>query len=72
MADLSFRKGESFRARAFLQRYEGVGPETIDSLSLGHRVETGLQNDAGAAKEGKQILLQFPNSNFAENFRGGR
>jgi type IV pilus assembly protein PilF len=72
MADLSLRKGESFRARAFLQRYEGVGPETIDSLSLGHRVETGLQNDAGAAKYLDQILLQFPNSNYAENFRGGR
>ena len=62
---VSLLKGEHFRARAFLQRYEAAGSISADSLGLGYRIESGL-NNTGAAEEYKdQLLFRFPNSEAA-------
>lgn len=70
MADLSVEKGEPMQARAFLQRYEAVGPVTPASLWLGRQTEQ-LAGDQGAARDyGRRLKESFPES--AEARRLGR
>ncbi len=69
LAKLSFKQGEDFQARAFLQRFESSAAVTAESLSLGSRIETSRQNNQGAEQYRNQLLLQFPNSAQAEKAR---
>jgi type IV pilus assembly protein PilF len=62
MAEVSFRQGSYLKARAFLQRYEAVGPATADSLLLGYRIETRLGDGEAAARYRGQLAEQYPNS----------
>lgn len=50
MAELSFRRADYLRARAFLQRYEAVAPASEESLSLGVKIETALGDDESAQR----------------------
>ena len=60
MAQLSYEKGSYLQARAFLQRYEAVGPMTSESLSLGYNIESQL-GDAKAAERYRTALKErFP------------
>ena len=70
MAHVSVLKGENLSARAFLQRYESAGPGTAESLSLGIRIESRLQNEQGANEYLDQLLVRFPRSKQAEEIRG--
>lgn len=67
MADLSLETGRSLQARAFLQRYEAVGPATAYSLGLGHRIERAAGDARAAADYATRLLREFPTSIEARN-----
>ncbi|MEJ2400315.1 MAG: type IV pilus biogenesis/stability protein PilW [Xanthomonadales bacterium] len=60
MAEVSYRKGDYLKARAFLQRYEAVAARTRESLSLGVRVETQLGDEASAEQYRRALREQYP------------
>ena len=70
LANVSFLKGEDFRARAFLQRYESSNPGSAESLLLGSRIESRLNNSKGASQYAAELLSRFPNSKQAEELKG--
>ena len=70
MTRVSLSKGENFRARAFLQRYESTGAVSAQSLVLGYRIETGLNNAQNAEKYKDQLIFRFPDSEQAKEIRG--
>ncbi|NNL05607.1 MAG: type IV pilus biogenesis/stability protein PilW [Xanthomonadales bacterium] len=55
MADLSYRRADYLRARAFLQRYEAAAPASEESLSLGFRIETALGDEESARRYRDQL-----------------
>jgi type IV pilus assembly protein PilF len=69
MANVRFLKDEYFGARAFLQRYEGTGPDTAESLALGARIESSLNNGQVAREYIAQLMSQFPDSMQAGEIR---
>lgn len=71
MADLKLEQGEALKARAFLQRYESVGPETPLSLSLGRQIEMALGNQETAADYARRLREQFPQSAEAGSLGDG-
>jgi len=60
MAEVSYRKESYLRARAFLQRYEAVGPTTRESLTLGYNIESQLGDQASAERYRLELLERFP------------
>lgn len=60
MAEVSYRKGEYLKARAFLQRYEAVAERTAESLVLGLRIETRLGDESSAEFYRRALQDQFP------------
>lgn len=71
LADLKLEQGEPLQARAFLQRYESVGPVTAASLSLGARTERALGNLDAATGYERRLRAQFPGSPEAGGLNGG-
>ena len=72
LSKVNFSKGEYLRARAFLQRYESAAPMTADSLMLGYRIETQLDNPRNAKQHADKLLEQFPKSAEAAQVRDTR
>lgn len=72
LANVNYLNGEDFRARAFLQRYESSGPDTSESLLLGSRIESRLNNDKGASEYAAELMSRFPNSNQAKELEGNQ
>ena len=70
MADLSFRQGSYLRARAFLQRYEAVGILNEESLLLGYRIESELEDTKSANRYRTELLERFPGSSEAGQTAG--
>lgn len=68
MAEVSYRKESFLQARAFLQRYETVGPVSQESLSLGYRIEGRLGDEKAAERYRRELLERYPGSSKA----GGR
>jgi type IV pilus assembly protein PilF len=62
LADLSLETGRPMQARAFLQRYEAVGPVTPYSLELGQRIETAAGDSRAAADYAHRLRTEFPDS----------
>lgn len=60
MAEVSYRKGSFLRARAFLQRYEAVGPTNRESLALGYRIESRLGDEASADRYRQELERRYP------------
>lgn len=60
LADLKLEQGEPLGARAFLQRYETVGPSSPVSLRLGREVEQALGNDKAAREYTRRLREEFP------------
>ena len=60
LAEVSYRKESFLQARAFLQRYEAVGPENQESLSLGYRIETRLGDEKAAERYRLELLERYP------------
>ncbi|MHB1944735.1 MAG: type IV pilus biogenesis/stability protein PilW [Metallibacterium sp.] len=66
-----YLQGNAFRASAYLQRLESLGPAGPDTLKLGYEIETRL-GDATAAKSYRQRLIeQFPDSPQAKSLSAG-
>lgn len=70
MAEVSYQRGSYMRARAFLQRYESVGPETEESLGLGYRIESGMGDEESANRYRDELLRQYPGSTQAGRMTG--
>jgi type IV pilus assembly protein PilF len=67
LADLSMEIERALQARAFLQRYEAVGPVTAYSLRLGHRVELAHGDHRAAAAYASRLRKEFPDSREARD-----
>jgi len=62
MASISFEKGNSLSARAYLQRFAEVQDHTAESLWLGIRTETLLGDRDQAASYGLLLRSRYPDS----------
>lgn len=62
MAEISYRKESYLRARAFLQRYEAVGPVTEESLQLGFQIESKLGDQESADRYRSELSKRYPGS----------
>lgn len=70
MAHVLYMQNDAFHARAFLQRFEGQGQVTADSLLLGYQIESRL-GDADAARiYANRLRGQFPESDQAQQLSG--
>ncbi len=69
MASVNYRKGNNLGARAFLQRYEGAGPDTAESLELGVLIENRMNNSQVAQSYINRLLTTFPDSEQAKRQR---
>lgn len=67
LADLSLETGRAMQARAFLQRYEAVGPVTPYSLELGQRIETAAGDWRAADAYANRLRTEFPDSREARS-----
>lgn len=65
MAAVLYEKGEYFKARAFVQRFESNAQPRPDSLLLGRNIELRLGNAAGASEYTRKLLRAFPESEQA-------
>ena len=66
MLKMSYRFHKFMSARAFLQRYFSVSPESADALWYGYRIELGLENRSKAGNYRTKLLTQFPDSKEAQ------
>ncbi|MGD2032929.1 MAG: type IV pilus biogenesis/stability protein PilW [Gammaproteobacteria bacterium] len=57
---LSLDTDRPLQARAFLERFHSAGPATIDSLSLGVRIESALGDEVAAEAYRQRIRDEFP------------
>ena len=65
MASVLYEKGDFFKARAFMQRFEAVGQARPESLMLGRNIELRLGNSAAASDYTRRLLQSFPESQQA-------
>lgn len=72
MASLSYDRSDHMRARAFIQRYDSAGPMTPESLLLGYRVETALNNPERANRYRTELIQRFPASPETAELQGVR
>ncbi len=70
LADVSYQTGKYLRARAFLQRYGSVGTWDEDSLLLGYRIESKLDDVESADRYRLELREHFPNSSQARQISG--
>ncbi len=69
LAQVSYRKQDFLRARAFLQRFEAVGPVNSESLYLGYLIESELGDEKSASRYRENLMDQFPGSAEAAKMR---
>jgi type IV pilus assembly protein PilF len=62
MAELAESNGNHLQARAFLERYLSVGPQTASTLWLGRSIEIGLGDTAQAGRYAQRLRDEFPTS----------
>ena len=62
LASVLYRKGEYFKARAFIQRFDGLGHPNPDALLLARNIEEKLGNSAGVRDYVRRLHDQFPDS----------
>jgi type IV pilus assembly protein PilF len=71
LASVLYEKGDFFKARAYVQRFDGLGQPSPDALLLARNIEVKL-GDAGAANEyAKRLREQFPDSTQAHSLDPG-
>lgn len=62
LASVLYDKGDYFKARAFIQRFDALGQPSPEALLLARNIELKLDN-AGAARDyAKRLHEQFPDS----------
>jgi type IV pilus assembly protein PilF len=69
MAQVSYRKEDYLRARAFLQRFESVSENNSESLYLGYLIESKLGDGKAANQYRDNLMDQFPGSTEAATVR---
>jgi type IV pilus assembly protein PilF len=69
MAQVSYRKQDFFKARAFLQRFESAGKINSESLYLGYLIESHLGDGKSASRYRENLMDQFPGSAEAAKLR---
>lgn len=69
MALLNFEQQNYLKARAFIQRYEGVARHDPVSLLLAFRIETAMGDQESAADYRRALLTGFPESEQAGEVR---
>jgi type IV pilus assembly protein PilF len=62
MASLYLERKDYARAKAFLQRYEKVGPATASTLWMGAKIEFALGDENAAAEYARRLRSEFPDS----------
>ena len=62
LANVLYQKNDFFKARAFIQRYEGLGQPSPDALLLARNIEIKLGNAAAARDYAQRLREQFPDS----------
>ena len=62
MASLLYERRDYPRAKAFLQRYEKIGPPTAETLWLGAKLEFALGDELAAAAYAYRLKTDFPDS----------
>lgn len=69
MSHLSYAKGDSLKARGYLQRYLETARHTADSLWLGIQIEQKLGDRDAVASYSLQLRNNFPDSEQAQKLR---
>jgi type IV pilus assembly protein PilF len=69
LAQILFKRGDYFRARAFVQRFEDAGTVSADTLALAIRIEQGLGNEDAVREYRSRLLSEFPDSEQAQGLR---
>ena len=62
LASLLYERRDYPRAKAFLQRYEKMGPPTAATLWLGAKLESALGDQRAAAVYARRLKTDFPDS----------
>lgn len=62
LAGVSFERGNSLQARAFLQRYLSAAPPSPEALLLGHMLESQLGDLDAADDYAKRLRSRFPDA----------
>lgn len=65
LAEVLYRQGDAFRARAFIQRFDALGKPNAAALKLGYDVESRLGNTDAAQTYLRRLQSQFPDSEQA-------
>ncbi|MEP6899807.1 MAG: type IV pilus biogenesis/stability protein PilW [Rhodanobacter sp.] len=65
LANALYLHDDAFRARAFMQRFDGLNQPNASALKLGHDIESRLGNQEGALNYSKRLRSQFPDSEQA-------
>ena len=65
MAEVLYRQGDAFRARAFIQRFDALGQPSAAALKLGYDIESRLGNTDAAQNYLGRLQSQFPDSEQA-------
>lgn len=69
MQKMSYRFHRYMSARAFLQRYLSISSVSPASLWYAYRTELGLKNKSGAEKYRQKLLINFPDSEEAQQVK---
>ncbi|MEI6859182.1 MAG: type IV pilus biogenesis/stability protein PilW [Shewanella sp.] len=69
LTEIDFDTGDYLKARTQLVRYHRVVAESAESLTLGIKIEQGLDDTDAAKKFGILLLAKFPASVEAKQFR---
>jgi len=69
LAEIYHQQGDSFRARAFLQRLEAGGMTEAATFLLGFQIESDLGNQNGADRYANLLERDFPTSPETEQVR---
>jgi type IV pilus assembly protein PilF len=67
LASVLYEKGEYFKARAFVQRFEANGESRPDALMLGRNIELRLGNGRAAGDYTRKLMQAFPDSEQARS-----
>jgi type IV pilus assembly protein PilF len=62
LASVLYEKGDYFKARAFIQRFEALDQPSPDALLLARNIEVKLGNNESARDYAQRLHTQFPES----------
>jgi type IV pilus assembly protein PilF len=71
LADLAFTRGASLQARAFIEHYFAVGPNSPESLLLAVHIERALGDRAAGDRYAALLERLYPESEQARQLRNG-